>query len=673
MAERNENKDMKTNGSWKLLMAVCAVAVCMMPAAVLAAEHPIPDGHKHVDVEIYQVPGEDGMDAQEDFPAKLDPRTEDWYKNNIKVRDQADSELCWAFSANTAAQTSYAKELYEKSGTAETVPLLSSVQLGYFFFNRVNDPLGRTEGDANVLSDTEKNWFDGGGFCAYTHQHLATWSGVSNESIAPFTTTTKGGVVVYDGPKTLDPSLAYQDELILENSEFYSSTNAEKLKSILQKYGAAVVSLRFGHSASSMKEKDIPLKDYLNDGKSFYNPDGNHKDNNHELAVIGWDDSYSRDNFSSSKHDDYGKVIKTDVKPEKDGAWIVMNSWGNEWGDEGYFYVSYESMDMLGDGILGMDMQPVDPTMHNYQYDGNAGPYFIITDPKERLANVFTADSQVMLKSVGITTYNDGETRYKIDIFTDLTNKNDPDSGIHAASQEVTTTTPGNKTMMLNTPVAIDQGESWAVVITTPQLTRFGIERSMKGGFTTFVAKTKKGQAFLGEAKTPAWNDMAKYSVPLCFRIKGFAQDLVCIHDHQPTGEVTEPTKSTVGYALSRCTKCGHAIRTDVKPMLDPVPNPVKLKSLTAKKEALTVKWSKSNEAIRGSHVTGYKIRYSLKSSMKSSKTVTVKGYSTTSKVIKGLKGGKKYYVQVSVYYKDSAGKTWTSKWSAKKSKKTKK
>ena len=71
------------------------------------------------------------------------------------------------------------------------------------------------------------------------------------------------------------------------------------------------------------------------------------------------------------------------------------------------------------------------------------------------------------------------------------------------------------------------------------------------------------------------------------------------------------------------------------------------------------------------SKITGYQVRYSLKSSMASSKTKTVKGYATTSTKITNLKSKKTYYVQVRTY-KTVNGKTYYSPWSAKKSVKTK-
>lgn len=64
------------------------------------------------------------------------------------------------------------------------------------------------------------------------------------------------------------------------------------------------------------------------------------------------------------------------------------------------------------------------------------------------------------------------------------------------------------------------------------------------------------------------------------------------------------------------------------------------------------------------SGAAGYQVRYSTKSSMKAAKTVTT----TSSKVtISKLAKGKKYYIQVRAYKKDSTGAKVTGKWSAKK------
>lgn len=51
---------------------------------------------------------------------------------------------------------------------------------------------------------------------------------------------------------------------------------------------------------------------------------------NHQVSIVGWDDDYSKDNFTE--------------RPEIDGAFICLNSWGDNWGQNGYFYVSYDTL-----------------------------------------------------------------------------------------------------------------------------------------------------------------------------------------------------------------------------------------------------------------------------------------------------------------------------------------
>lgn len=83
-------------------------------------------------------------------------------------------------------------------------------------------------------------------------------------------------------------------------------------------------------------------------------------------------------------------------------------------------------------------------------------------------------------------------------------------------------------------------------------------------------------------------------------------------------------------------------------------PKATSISNVKAKGTTMVVKWKKK------SGVTGYQIQYSTNSKFKkSSKTVKVKKYKTTSITIKKLKSGKKYYVRIRTY----KGKK-TSKWS---------
>ena len=53
----------------------------------------------------------------------------------------------------------------------------------------------------------------------------------------------------------------------------------------------------------------------------------------HGVSIVGWDDNYSKENFK--------------VTPEHDGAYIILNSWGESWGNHGYYYVSYDDINVL--------------------------------------------------------------------------------------------------------------------------------------------------------------------------------------------------------------------------------------------------------------------------------------------------------------------------------------
>ena len=71
--------------------------------------------------------------------------------------------------------------------------------------------------------------------------------------------------------------------------------------------------------------------------------------------IVGWDDNYPSANFNTPL--------------EGDGAFICQNSWGSDFGDDGFFYVSYYDTNIGTHNVVYTRVDDTDNYDHIYQSD----------------------------------------------------------------------------------------------------------------------------------------------------------------------------------------------------------------------------------------------------------------------------------------------------------------
>ena len=629
------------------------MAICMAPA-VNAADRSTPHGIKDVEVETYQVPGQMTLQEDANYPSEFDPRLNKpentWFNQACQVEDQGDTELCWAFSATTAAELSWSKENFDAGRPLQTPPQLSPVHLAYYFYNWPGDPLEGTDGDSNNTTRSD-NWIDEGGNQLWVMQHLANQADCIQEEEMPFILDSNDR---YAGPIEYDPDECYRaNTVVLQDSEFHKDLQfdggRDVMKSMIMKYGAVMGAICFDFN-------------YFDDNHvNFYFPIKG-EDTNHAVTVVGWNDNYPKSLF---------KPVSGSL-PEEDGAWLVQNSHGSLENQNGFIWVSYESVDLMGSPVVSVDMEQAKPSeqIDVLQYDGNSNYSVIKMDPDEIAANVFTLRGRVSetLDRVGFTSANEGHTEYVIRIYTGLDDTDEPTYGTLALEQEVSTEVPGYHTFDLDKEIKVNAGESFSVCVGFKSETYFGVERTKGKDFTANIEPEQSYYLFRDSGE---WVDASNKDDQMCFRIKAMGTPEMCPGHNWLYVRTIKPQKGKKGYDVFVCEYCSILGTGNETPALKPVPNKTSLTKLVRAKKAMTVKWKKSTEKILGKFIDGYQIRYSLKKSMKGAKTVTVKGYNVSSKKIKKLKAKKKYFVQIRTF-KKTDGKMYYSGWSAKKAVKTK-
>lgn len=321
------------------------------------------------------------------------------------VKNQGILGTCWAFASLKALETSL---------MPETV-------------------LDFSEDHMSIKNSFQMDQNDGGEY-TMSMAYLLAWQGPVLEKDDPY-----GDRLSPDG---LEAVKHVQEIQILPEK------NYEKIKEAVFLHGGVQSSLYT--SLQNYKSRSV----FYNRKNNAYCYIGTEKPN-HDVVIVGWDDNYSRDNFN--------------MELSGDGAFLCANSWGADFGEDGYFYVSYYDTNIGIHNILYKGIEEPDNYDYIYQSDlcGWIGQLGYGTDTAY-FANVYQAESAQNLSGVGF--YATGaQTAYEVYLARHVKDSSDFERRELIAGGMFENA--GFYTVPIKTLVPLDVGERFAVIvkITTPK------------------------------------------------------------------------------------------------------------------------------------------------------------------------------------------------------------
>ncbi len=462
-----------------LLLAVM-LAVCMVPNVFADAEEDRALNYHEVDFSV-GVPTNhtivDNTGGEENDPVgMLLPQYSSVEAGIITpVKNQGSDGTCWAFSATASCETAYNKN-------NEGVTDFSTIQLVNFFYNQKIDPLGNASGDSTSIIGSTK--LQRGGNHAFTMWGLASWTNGATEEVLPYEEYRLSA----DNDRIPEEYANLYDIAHLQNAYIIPyGTDSDSL------YGIKEAIVRFGSVACSY---------YHNN--SYYNANlGSYyctvPASNHAVCIVGWNDTYPKANFGS-------------LTPAGDGAWLVKNSWGEDWGtdgdsdaahsgQEGYFWLSYYDKSLsYNEEVYAFDFQPKENYRYNYQYDGSCGLESLILRKGNKFGAIYeikglTSEKET-LDAVGVGFYST-DMSGMVSVYRNPQPGN-PASGELVAMQSFETSYAGYYTVELEHPPVLNAGETVGIVIECNQAGTFFVDSSYSNGnWIRFTADTASDLTYL--------------------------------------------------------------------------------------------------------------------------------------------------------------------------------
>ncbi len=369
-----------------------------------------------------------------------------------EAKDQRSTGMCAAFSAVNICESALITDGLVKADEID----LSEGHTFYYLYSFMDEKNPASGEDAIYLSGSRKTsvnmLFNVGADPSNFLNMYANGAGPADESVVYFNTddmrktvaevenanasgaiTKFMGDYLVTGVNSFGPSNA---------GEFYQCSSVEEIKRALMTDGAMLVGMLVEPKAYNVFDGGLA---YHHQQKS----DDMHVAVNHATTVIGWDDSFSKDNFGS-------------LKPQNDGAWLIQDSQGTDTGNNGCYWISYEEALC---GFVTVDLCPRSDYGAILYHDSLSMNEKIKAQSGDTVAaNVFTADKACSLRSVGVQTAAKNQP-VLIEIYRNP-EAGAPDSGERAASLKTTVANAGYHVVELKETVPLNAGDTFSIVVT---------------------------------------------------------------------------------------------------------------------------------------------------------------------------------------------------------------
>ena len=342
------------------------------------------------------------------------------YYNNYEngnlppIRNQNPYGTCWAFSTIASIEA----DLIHDNKTSTDVDL-SELHLAYFTYHNFKDEKDLNIGDT-VTDNTEEGYLDFGGSLYISGKSVSNMLGPVYESQVSY------GIASTYNP---DPVTGRNANFQITGVYVYDMKNdKDAVKNAIINHGAV--------SCSYFDSNEYYSATY----HSYYNPDNS--STNHAIALVGWDDNFSRYNFREGT-------------PDGNGAWLIRNSWGGYgYGHSSYFWISYYDQS-LSSIAYAFDAEPWHYD-HVYSYDNSPYDDYWYFYKGEVASQNFYVSAKEQIKAIG---YYSEDSIENITFSIKYGNKT-------VNIKTVSMTDPGYYLIPLSTPITINSATEVTVQVT---------------------------------------------------------------------------------------------------------------------------------------------------------------------------------------------------------------